>query len=166
MTRRVIDDRRTTGRPRKPPIAGARRFVIPAIMTARFTIGHVRSPLLASLVALATAPALAQPAAKARAVRWQDGVYVGSNFTGLGRAKVQVTIKDGKILEVKTLSRLCSSWFGAKAYGPTEARIVAAQSTDVDAVTGATHSSGNIKKAVRNALRKAGAAADTMENPS
>ncbi len=87
--------------------------------------------------------------------RWRDGVYVGSNFTGLGRAKVQVTIKDGKIAEVKTLSRLCSSWFGAKAYGKVEPRIVEKQSPDVDAVTGATLSSHNIMNAVRDALRKA-----------
>ena len=87
--------------------------------------------------------------------KWKDGVYVGSNFTGLGRAKVQVTITDGKIVEVKTLSKLCSSWFGAKAYGKIEPRIVEKQSPDVDAVTGATYSSNNIMSAVRDALRKA-----------
>ena len=87
--------------------------------------------------------------------KWRDGVYVGSNFTGLGRAKVQVTIEDGKIAEVKTLSKLCSSWFGAKAYGKIEPRIVEKQSPDVDAVSGATYSSNNIMNAVRDALRKA-----------
>ena len=97
----------------------------------------------------------AAPAKMAPTTKWRDGVYVGSNFTGLGRAKVQVTIKDGKIAEVKTLSRLCSSWFGAKAYGKIEPRIVEKQSPDVDAVTGATHSSNNIMNAVRDALRKA-----------
>lgn len=97
------------------------------------------------------------PATQPGRVVWRDGTYVGSDFTGIGRAKVQVTIKDGKILEVKTLSRLCSSWFGAKAYGLIEARIVQKQSPDVDAVTGATYSSNNIKNAVRDALRKAAA---------
>ena len=95
------------------------------------------------------------PAKVQEAPKWRDGVYVGSNFTGLGRAKVEVTIKDGRIVEVKTLSKLCSSWFGAKAYGKIEPRIVEKQSPDVDAVTGATHSSHNIMNAVRDALRKA-----------
>jgi len=95
------------------------------------------------------------PAKLQEAPKWRDGVYVGSNFTGLGRAKVQVTIKDGKVAEVKTLSKLCSSWFGAKAYGKVEERIIAKQSPDVDAVTGATYSSNNIMNAVRDALRKA-----------
>ena len=100
----------------------------------------------------------AQPPAKSAETTWRDGVYVGSNFTGLGRAKVQVTIKDGKIAEVKTLSHF-NSKYGAKAYGVMEPRIVAAQSPDVDAVTGATYSSGNIRAAVRDALAKAAAPA-------
>ena len=94
------------------------------------------------------------PTKRQEAPKWRDGVYVGTNFTGLGRAKVQVTIREGRIAEVKTLSKF-SSGFGAKAYGVVEARIVEKQSPDVDAVTGATYSSGNIKNAVRDALRKA-----------
>ena len=97
-----------------------------------------------------------QPPAKTAPPTWRDGVYVGSNFTGLGRAKVQVTIKDGKIAAIKTLSHFCSK-YGAKAYGVMEPRIVAAQSPEVDAVTGATYSSHNIQKAVRDALAKAAA---------
>ena len=105
--------------------------------------------LCAALVGCAT------PSKTAPAPKWRDGVYVGTDFTGLGRAKVQVTVRDGRIAEVKTLSRLCSPWYGAKAYGQMEPRIVEKQSPDVDAVTGATHSSNNIKNAVRDALRKA-----------
>jgi len=92
----------------------------------------------------------------APAAGWRDGVYVGSNFTGVGKAKIQVTIKDGKIADVKTLSEF-SSWVGCKAYGAMQARIVAKQTPEVDAVTGATLSSNNIKNAVRDALRKAAA---------
>jgi len=115
-------------------------------------VEHMRtaSVCLCILIAGCAAPPKTAPAPK-----WRDGVYVGSNFTGLGRAKVQVTIQDGKIADVKTLSKFCSPWFGAKAYGKIEVRIVEKQTPDVDAVTGATHSSDNIKNAVRDALRQA-----------
>ena len=128
-------------------MAARKSYALNRICTACFTLG----------LALA---GCAAPTAQPPNVTWRDGTYVGSNFTGIGRAKVQVTIKDGKIVEVKTLSKLCSSWFGAKAYGPIEKRIVEKQSPDVDAVTGATYSSNNIMNAVRDALRKAAVSPD------
>ena len=84
----------------------------------------------------------------------RDGVYEGSDKTLLGKAIVKVTIKDGKIVDIAVLERFCS-WLGAKAYRELPSRIVEKQTPDVDAVTGATHSSSNIKNAVKEALRKA-----------
>ncbi len=111
-------------------------------------------PMWIVAMAIGALSSCASPRPEAAVPRWRDGVYVGSNFTGLGRAKVRVTIRDGRIVEVKTLSKF-SSWIGAKAYGVVEKRIVERQSPDVDAVTGATHSSRNIMNAVRDALRQA-----------
>ena len=84
----------------------------------------------------------------------RDGVYEGSDKTLLGKAVVKVTIKDGEIADIAVVDRFCS-WLGAKAYRELPSRIVEKQTPDVDAVTGATASSNNIKNAVKEALRKA-----------
>lgn len=79
-----------------------------------------------------------------------DGVYEGSSETELVKVDVQVTVKGGKIEDIKILKH---------EYGkgkPAEALIdIIMQKNDVevDAVSGATVSSEVIKDAVRKALR-------------
>lgn len=82
-----------------------------------------------------------------------DGVYQGSYHvikTPVSAA-VDVTLLDGtlKAIEIK---KHVSSPVGKKAEKIIE-RIIAAQSLDVDAVSGATASSTAILKAVENALQ-------------
>lgn len=86
-----------------------------------------------------------------------DGTYEGYCRRVLGMARVKVTIKNGEIADIEIASRFCSPW-GRKAFEQMPDRIMESQSTAVDAVTGATYSSGNIKLAVEDALRKAKAA--------
>lgn len=86
---------------------------------------------------------------------YKDGTYTGSAQGFGGTIKVEVTIKNGKIKSIKVLSASgeTKSYFDkAKKLLNT---MVKKQSTNVDAVSGATYSSNGIIKAVRNALAKA-----------
>ncbi len=86
---------------------------------------------------------------------YKDGTYTGSARGFGGKIKVEVTIKKGKIKSVKILSASgeTSSYLNkAKALLK---RIVAKQTTNLSAVSGATYSSNGVIKAVRNALAKA-----------
>ena len=86
---------------------------------------------------------------------YKDGTYTGS-ARGFGdKIKVEVTIKKGKIKSVKILSASgeTSSYLNkAKALLK---RIVAKQTTNLSAVSGATYSSNGLIEAVSNALAKA-----------
>ena len=92
-----------------------------------------------------------------QAREFTDGTYEGYCRRALGMARVKVTITHGGIADIEIVRRFCSPW-GRTAFEQMPGRIMESQSTDVDAVTGATYSSGNIKLAVDDALRKARAA--------
>ena len=86
---------------------------------------------------------------------YEDGTYNGSAKGFGGTIKVKVTIKDGKISKIKLASasgETGSYLSKAKALLKT---IKKKQTTNVDAVSGATYSSNGIIKAVRNALKRA-----------
>lgn len=78
-----------------------------------------------------------------------DGSYIGECDTDFVYAKVQVTIKDGKIASIDLLEHRQGR---GKAAESIIDQIIAKQSIDVDTVSGATNSSKVIKKAVENAL--------------
>lgn len=80
----------------------------------------------------------------------KDGTYVGQAGDFVVSAKVQVTVKNHKIKEVKLLEQKCGPGYEAK---DTIDRIIKAQSPKVDAVTGASTSSRSIMNAVDQALK-------------
>ena len=82
-----------------------------------------------------------------------DGTYQGSYRGGPNKAIVRVTVKNGKIAHITIVEH--QAWRGKKAEGPIVERIIAEQSTNVDAVSGATNSSRVIMNAVQNAVEKA-----------
>jgi len=82
-----------------------------------------------------------------------DGTYEGSDRGGPNKAVVEVTIKDNSIVHIKILQH--QAWRGVKAEEPIVKRIIAQQSTRVDAVSGATNSSHVIMNAVQRAIEKA-----------
>lgn len=82
-----------------------------------------------------------------------DGIYRGSSRYWPVKVEVDVTIADDTITDIQ-LARHRRGW-GKKAEAPTIERIIQEQSTDVDAVTGATGSSVAIMNAVEDALNKA-----------
>jgi len=82
-----------------------------------------------------------------------DGAYKGSYRGGPNKAVVEVTIKDNSIVNIKIIQH--QAWRGKKAEETVVERIIAHQSTRVDAVSGATNSSYVIMNAVQLAVEKA-----------
>lgn len=91
--------------------------------------------------------------------RLHNGVYEGEYRDGPNRAHVAVTIESGRIVDID-VKRNVASWIGKKADPAVPERILTAQSTTVDAVTGATHSSNVIMNAVEQAIQKSYAAGE------
>jgi uncharacterized protein with FMN-binding domain len=83
----------------------------------------------------------------------KDGTYEGRYRGGPNKASVQVTIKDNNIVNIEILQH--QAWRGVIAEATIVERIIASQSTKVDAVSGATNSSRVIMNAVQTALEKA-----------
>lgn len=92
--------------------------------------------------------AIAEPAA------YRDGVYTGTGTGFGGQTTVQVTVSGGKITDIQVLSSKDDSPYLQNACALLQ-NIIASQSTNVDAVSGATYSSAGLIEAVRNALANA-----------
>ena len=84
--------------------------------------------------------------------RLNDGVYEGISSNGPNSAHVRVSVSNQKIGKVELLSH--DAWKGHKADQIIPERIVDKQSTDVDAVSGATNSSNVIMNAAEQAIQK------------
>ena len=83
----------------------------------------------------------------------KDGTYQGSYRGGPNKASVQITIIGNNIVNIEILQH--QAWRGVIAEATIIERIIASQSTKVDAVSGATNSSRVIMNAVQNAIEKA-----------
>ena len=81
-----------------------------------------------------------------------NGVYEGSANGMGGAVKVAVTVEDGKISDIEVLEHKETAGISDPAIEQIPQAIVEAQSTDVEAVTGATVTSEAIKEAVAAAL--------------
>jgi uncharacterized protein with FMN-binding domain len=86
-----------------------------------------------------------------------DGTYAGDCDVNFIYAKVEVTVQDGAITDIKLLEHKNGKGKPAEAIIND---ILNKQSLDVDAVSGATNSSKVIKKAIENALTDGGAQHD------
>jgi uncharacterized protein with FMN-binding domain len=85
----------------------------------------------------------------------RDGTYTGTATGFQPGMVVEVSVKGGKISAVKvTESNDTPRWLNA-VLSVLPGRVVKANSTDVDTVTGATFSSEGLLSAVENALQKA-----------
>jgi uncharacterized protein with FMN-binding domain len=81
----------------------------------------------------------------------RDGTYDGSESILPVSADVRVTVNGGRITDITMLSHSHGPNHGADAILP---RVIAAQSLDVDAISGATYSSKVVRKAIEIALKK------------
>jgi uncharacterized protein with FMN-binding domain len=86
---------------------------------------------------------------------YKDGVYQGTGMGYNGVITVQVTISGGKIASVVILSHIEDQEYWDMAVARIVNSIVTGQTTNVDAVSGATYTSNGIILAVRDALRQA-----------
>jgi len=91
---------------------------------------------------------------------YKDGVYTGSakGHNADVPIEIEVTVKDGKISEVKVTGQADTPRVADPAIEAMTAAIAAANSPNVDAVSGATNTSTGIINAVKDALKKAGSA--------
>lgn len=81
-----------------------------------------------------------------------DGSYEGACDVGFIRARVEVTVRDGAIADIRILEHKNGRGQPAER---VLGDIVSRQRIDVDGVSGATNSSTVLKKAVENALEGA-----------
>lgn len=100
--------------------------------------------VLAAAFVLGTAASFAEG-------KYADGLYEGEE----GFIKVQVGIQDGAISDIKIVEHGGGGEKYENMVKPMLDEMVKKQSTDVDAVSGATVSSGYLKEAVAKALAKA-----------
>lgn len=89
---------------------------------------------------------------KAEKGNYKDGVYTGTGEGFRGTTQVQVTVEDGYIADIAVLSFQDDREFFQKAQSAVINDILAEQTSDVDAVSGATFSSNGIMEAVADAL--------------
>ena len=85
--------------------------------------------------------------------RLQAGIYEGQAKTGPVKVVAKVTIQKRRITDIELLEH--RNWKGSAAEKVISDRIIAEQSTKVDAVSGATFSSRAIMNAVDAAVRQA-----------
>lgn len=102
--------------------------------------------------------------------KYKDGTYIGTGtgFAG-GTTKISVTITDGKIAKIETLSDGDDPQYFNRASGTITKEIISKQSTEVNTVSGATFSSKGIISAVKDALNQASNSSsnsDTSNNSS
>ena len=83
-------------------------------------------------------------------------VYTGKAKGMFCEIVAEVTVKDGKIADVKLTGADETPALGGKVLEEMPAKILDAQSTDVDGMTGATVTTDAVKAAVNDALAQAG----------
>lgn len=96
---------------------------------------------------------------------YADGVYLGEGEGYEGPMTVRVTVFGGKVTSIELVSSMDDEPYFGRAWATVPGRIIAAQTTSVDAVSGATYSSEGIRDAVNNALKKAADAAGITPDP-
>ena len=84
--------------------------------------------------------------------QFADGVYTGTGNGFRGATNVTVTVENGVITDITVNSYSDDEQFFSRAESGVISSIINSQSTDVDAVSGATFSSNGIKEAVADAL--------------
>ncbi|MCP9350247.1 FAD-binding protein [Lentilactobacillus hilgardii] len=82
--------------------------------------------------------------------------FLGESDTGIGgKVVARITYTDGQLQNVEIVRQSESADIGGKAIAELPQKMIAANSYDVDAISGASVSSKAIKSAVKNALENA-----------
>ncbi|NYB72855.1 flavocytochrome c [Sedimentibacter hydroxybenzoicus DSM 7310] len=91
----------------------------------------------------------------------KDGVYEGTGFGKGGEIRVEVTIREDAVTDIKTVSHNETPGFDNAIKTITE-NIISENTPDVDIVSGCTLTSNGVKEAVNAALISAGATKDML----
>lgn len=128
-----------------------------ALTGSNFSKTAVTSPTVTSAAANNSSTASSSSTASNSSTKgsYKDGTYTGEGTGFRPGLQVSVTIKSGKITSVEVISNSETPRFSQMPIEQIPQEIIAAQSTDVDAVSGATRTSNGIIEAVNNALSKA-----------
>lgn len=86
---------------------------------------------------------------------YQDGTWSGEGVGYYGKVNVEVSVESGEITNIKVVKYEDDDEYFQDARSGVVKEILAAQSADVDVVSGATYSSKGIMQAVEDALEKA-----------
>lgn len=103
----------------------------------------------------------AETEAETKAAGIPDGTYEGEGTGKGGTIKVELTIKDSEITDIKVLEHQETPGY-ADAMDKLRETMIATNQIDVDMVSGATLSSTGFLQAVNNAFEKTGAASDLL----
>ena len=105
-------------------------------------------------------PAVTEAATEAETEAVTEAPVVGEVFTGkaqgMGEVVAEVTVADGKIVDVKLTGTNETPGIGSVALEEMPGKIIEAQSADVDGIASATITSNAVKAAVNDALAQAG----------
>lgn len=97
-------------------------------------------------------------------VTYKDGTYTGIGNGYRPGLEVEVTVKNNKITDIKIGSNNETPRYASRPFNTIPQEIIAAQSTDVDTISGATRTSRGIIMAVEDALNDAKVANSTVSN--
>mgnify|MGYP000895443932 CR=1 FL=1 len=150
-----ISDPAISGMPER--IVAANSADVDAVSGATVTSGAIKKGVQQALTQAADSGA--SPGSDPLA---SDGTYLAQVDSFGGLMELEVVVTDGKISSVNILSHADTPGISDPAISGMPERIVAANSADVDAVSGATVTSGAIKKGVQQALAQA---ADSGSSP-
>ena len=132
----------------KPAIATA---VAVVALTGMYFEGNIASNQATERQIAAIAASLSTKQG-AYAGAYTDGTYAGSADGYHGTTSVSVTVTEGAIMDIHVVSTGDDTLFFNQAKAQVIPAIIAAQSAEVDTVSGATFSSFGIIDAVKNAL--------------
>ena len=86
---------------------------------------------------------------------FKPGTYTATTEAYKGEMKVEVEFDKDKILAIKVLEHVDTEGLADNAFNDTIEKILEAQSSEVETVTGATESSNALMKAVQDAIDQA-----------
>ncbi|CAH2214955.1 FMN-binding protein [Tepidibacter aestuarii] len=85
---------------------------------------------------------------------YKNGTYIGEGEGNSSNIKIELTIDNNKIADIKMLSQNETAGYADKAFDGIKSQILENGKSEVDNVTGASKSSEGIKGAIQDALQK------------
>ena len=85
----------------------------------------------------------------------KDGTHLGKSFKFPGEMPIQMTVEENRITDIRITKHRSPKKYN-EMLNPLIQDVIEKQSTDVDSVSGATMSSRSLKKAINDAIQKAG----------